>query len=34
MIEGSANHYSIVSLYPDRMEIKGYGEQESLTIKY
>jgi hypothetical protein len=34
MIEGSANHYSIVSLYPNRMQIKGYGEQESLTIKY
>ncbi len=34
MIEGDKNHYSIVNLYTDRMEIKGYGEQESICIKF
>lgn len=34
MIEGNNNHYSVVSLYKDRLEVKGYGEQESTTIRF
>ena len=34
MIEGMQNHYAIVSLYKDRIEIQGFGDQESKTIKF
>lgn len=32
MIEGTDNHYAIVSVYKNRMEIEGFGLQESRTI--
>lgn len=32
MIEGTDNHYAIVSIYKNRMEIEGFGKQESRTI--
>lgn len=34
MIEGTDNHFSIVKIYKDRMEIIGFGKQESRTIKF
>lgn len=34
MIEDNTNHYSIVSVYADRLEIQGFGEQESRVIKF
>lgn len=34
MIEGKENHFSIVKIYKDRMEIEGFGKQESRIIQF
>lgn len=34
MIEGKENHFAIVKIYKDRMEIIGFGQQESRTIGF
>ena len=34
MIEGQENHYSIVRIFDDGMEIEGFGNQESFYIPF
>lgn len=34
MIEGQQNHYAVVRIFKDRIEITGYGEQPSCTLKF
>ena len=34
MIEGTQNHYAIVEVYPDRLQIRGYGAQPSASIQF
>ncbi len=34
MIEGEDNHFAIVKIYKNRLDIEGFGKQESRTVKF
>ena len=34
MVQGEDNSYSIVEIYEDRIEVKGFGRQEDRTMTF